>query len=232
MESRRSVVRATLLAAAATVACGTVAGCAEEPGPDPLDSDFRPIRISVNANSEEQRILGEIYQRALNNAGHGAYLSMETVPVDHHRLHRLNELSGDLIVGCTGELLNQLNPVQAQRLSTEWVAATTGATQGELKNSGDWREKVYQAMVGSLPGNMLASDPSNAIGCDDYDGPPLPQHIVPVYRKPMLDRGDRLILNKVGGTITTADIEELVKKARREGSVGFAVTGYMADNDL
>ena len=61
--------RGRCLFAAAVAAAGALAGCAEEPGPDPLDSDFRPIRISVNADSEEQRVLGEIYQRALNVAG-------------------------------------------------------------------------------------------------------------------------------------------------------------------
>lgn len=207
-----------------------VAACAPEPSAPPGESEFRPVQISVNSSSIEQRILGEMYQRTLRAHDRDAYLTLETASNDNQRIERLNERRADLVVGCTGELLHQLDPVAAEELSREYTAALEN---GEVdKNSGEWREKVYAALVGSLPGNMMATDPSNALGCTDYDGPELPQNIVPVYRKPMLNRRDRLILNSVGGTISTADIRELTRNALESNSVSAAVVPYLQAEGL
>ena len=215
----------------ATVICVPVlAACAPEPAGPPVESEFRPVQISVNSSSIEQRILGEMYHRTLPAHDRDAYLTLETASNDNQRIERLNERKADLVVGCTGELLHQLNPVAAEELSREYTAALEN---GEVdRNSGEWREKVYSALVGSLPGNMMATDPSNALGCEGYDGPELPQNIVPVYRKPMLDRRDRLILNSVGGTISTADIRELVRNALESNSVSAAVVPYLQAEGL
>ncbi|MCL0120929.1 hypothetical protein [Corynebacterium pygosceleis] len=207
-----------------------LSGCAPEPAGEPGESEFRPVQISVNSSSIEQRILGEMYQRTLRSHDRDAYLTLETTSNDNQRIERLNERRADLVVGCTGELLHQLNPVAAEELSAQYTAAVAS---GDVdRNSGEWREKVYSALVGSLPGNMMATDPSNALGCEDYDGPELPQNIVPVYRKPMLDRRDRLILNSVGGTISTADIRELTRTALDSNSVSAAVVPYLHSEGL
>ncbi|MEZ2122273.1 MULTISPECIES: hypothetical protein [unclassified Corynebacterium] len=215
---------------ASVVGAPLLSACAPEPAAPPGESEFRPVQISVNSSSIEQRILGEMYQRTLRSHQRDAYLTLETASNDNQRIERLNERRADLVVGCTGELLHQLNPVAAAELSREYTAAVES---GEVdRNSGEWREKVYAAMVGSLPGNMMATDPSNALGCENYDGPELPQNIVPVYRKPMLDRRDRLILNSVGGTISTADIRELTGKAMDSNSVSAAVVPYLQAEGL
>ncbi|MBI9000147.1 hypothetical protein M0E87_07480 [Corynebacterium sp. CCM 9185] len=215
---------------AAVIGLPLLSSCAPEPAAPPGESEFRPVQISVNSSSIEQRILGEMYQRTLRSHDRDAYLTLETASNDNQRIERLNERRADLVVGCTGELLHQLNPVAAEELSREY---TTALESGEVdKNSGKWREKVYSAMVGSLPGNMMATDPSNALGCADYDGPELPQNIVPVYRKPMLNRRDRLILNSVGGTISTADIRELTRDAMKSNSVSVAVVPYLQAEGL
>ena len=133
-----------------------------------------------------------------------------------------------LSFGCTGELLGLIDPVTARELADEYIADDD---PGKAL-SPEWRDRVYAAVSSALPGEIMATDPSNALGCEGYDGPELPQNIVPVYRKPMLDRRDRLILNSVGGTISTADIRELTQNALESNSVSAAVVPYLRAEGL
>ncbi|MFC5937953.1 hypothetical protein ACFPVT_00845 [Corynebacterium choanae] len=213
--SRESGARRSGVLSALGVAALMLTGCVEEPGPNPIDSDYRPIWITVDASSPEQRVLGELYGISLNNRSADpshAHVSLDRPTADGRQLGRLQNRSGDLIIGCTGSLLYELNPSLALELSEQYQAEQAAGETAQEQNTGNWREEVYDAMVGSLPGNLAAGDPSNVQACDNYDGPPLPQNLVAVYRKPMLDRLDHVALNRVGGTLTNEDLAKLVEE--------------------
>lgn len=226
----------TLRTAATSVGLGavmvlTLCACDTEPRGRRLESAYLPVRVSVDSSSTEQRILGELYARSLNNKGRSAYLNLDVDNDEKRRVQRLNERTADLVVGCTGELLFQMNPKRAQELSKEYVAAKEA---GQIDpNSGEWRDRVYQEMVKSLPGSMMATDPSNATGCSQYSGPELPLNVVPIYRKPMLNRSDRLVLNDVDGVLTTDKLKKLRSETEEQkNAVAAVIIPFMEENDL
>ena len=82
-----------------------------------------------------------------------------------------------------------------------------------MYDSGDRREAVYQAVMGSIGDNINGADPSNALGCSEQDSA-IPQHIIPVYRSSVINREERGVLNVISGTITTEDLEKMVEKSK------------------
>ena len=48
------------------------------------------------------------------------------------------------------------------------------------------------------------TDPANALGCAEEESD-IPQHIIPIYRNPVLDRDERGALNVVSGILTTVE---------------------------
>lgn len=218
-------------ACGALITLGLVAGCAEEPSSTEEREQDRPIVVSVDSANREQRILGELYQRALLSSGRVAYPYLEQFTVARNPISIMSLGDADVIVGCTGQLLNVLDPVAAKELSRRYVADVEAGRVD--KNSGQWREEVYVAMVKALPAQISATDPSNAVACSDYDGPELPQNVVPLYRKPVADRQARLVLNSVSGTITTEDLKQLAEDSAVGGvSVSSRITDYLESHDL
>ncbi|MDO4910501.1 MAG: hypothetical protein Q3972_02005 [Corynebacterium sp.] len=184
------------------------------------------ISIVYDTQNETKWLTGSLYQEALNRAGRAAKPNLQFNGEQSTPLSHMLNGEADLYIACTGELLYELNPTMAEELEAEYASATT-----EEINSGEWREAVYQAMMASLPEDLSASDPSNAIGCQDSDVK-LPQNIVPIYRRLNFDRPARLVLNSVSGTISTDDISELVDEAKSGASVSSVVTEYLANNKL
>ncbi|QGU02376.1 hypothetical protein CKALI_07570 [Corynebacterium kalinowskii] len=198
---------ATRWAVGATLcAVGFTAGCASEPRGEMRESERDTILISINDERYQQQAFGEVITGAFVRSGREAYLETERNSMDKPRISRLESGQVDLVVGCTGEFLHYLDPALAEKLSKEYLA---DKAKGLDPNDGTWRDKVYQAMVGSLPSTLMATDPSNAQGCDNYEGPELPQNVVPVFRETALSRDDRGILNKVTGGISTKDLDTL-----------------------
>lgn len=180
--------------------------CAPEPRGKLRESEANAITVSINDNWYQQEVLGEMVTGAFVRSGREAYLEAESNSKEKPRISRVQSGEADVVIGCTGEFLHYLNPQLAQEMSEKYVAAKKA---GLDPNDGTWRDKVYQAMVGSLPNALMATDPSNAKGCDNYDGPELPQNPVPVFREVALTRQDRITLNTVSGGITTDDLERL-----------------------
>ena len=90
-------------------------------------------------------------------------------------------------------------------------------------------------MVASLPETVAAANPSTTEGCENSAGETmleLPQNIVPIFRKHLLDHHDRQSLNKVSGMINRADLDELDDKAIELQSVSSAIKPYFIDNDI
>lgn len=203
---REAVISRHLHWGAALVGLLSITACAAEPGPLLRESQANGITVSVNGDRYQQLVIGEVITGAFVRSHRQAFLETESNAKIKPRISRVEEGRADLVVGCTGELLYYLDPTLAHELSHKYVA---DKEKGLDPNDGEWRDKVYQAMVGSLPNQLMATDPSNAQGCTNYDGPELPQNVVPVFRETALSRDDRVILNKVTGGLTTSDLEKL-----------------------
>ncbi|WKD59499.1 hypothetical protein [Corynebacterium caspium] len=117
----------------------------------------------------------------------------------------------DVVVSCTGYLLNQGSPAQARDLAAENTSGST--TQDPIR-------AVYEAAIGTLPAAFDITDPSPTQGCYEQqagaakksvESPELPENIVAVFRKTAIDRYGRKHLNDVSRLITAADLEELTK---------------------
>ncbi|PRQ12300.1 hypothetical protein C1Y63_01725 [Corynebacterium sp. 13CS0277] len=219
---------AVLTAAAALV--GMLSGCAEEPTREPIAGSTSAVRVIIDDSRPMQGLVSELYMKTLNGHGRTAlpYRPTDTDPT-RPRFEALTAGDADVVVGCMGELLEELNPLAAAKISEEYTAALDA---GEISaNDGTWRETTYTALVNSLPGSLAATDPSSATACKEST-PKLPQNIVPIYRKPVLNRDARLIMNKVTGTMSTEDIEELSAQMSQSGSVSEVLGPYMAAHDL
>lgn len=192
----------------ATLACAAlvVAGCGAEPRGVKRESETDSITVSINGNRYQQQAFGEVITEAFVRSGREADLETESNSTQQSRISRLESGQVDLVVGCTGEFLYDLDPVLAEKLSKDYVV---DKAKGMDPNEGTWRDEVYEAMVGSLPSTLMATDPSNAQGCEGYDGPELPQNVVPIFRETALSREDRTTLNKVSGGISTEDLHTL-----------------------
>ena len=140
---------------AAVLAVATLASsCTQEPHSyqDPTAED--PVAVVVDQTRPQQIMLGGLYEGAMNNANIPALYHVEQMAENSDRLRLLSEHQADLIFGCTGELLASLNYKEAVRLSEEYIADQEA---GEVdKNSGEWRDKVYETMVANLPEKATA----------------------------------------------------------------------------
>ncbi|ANE03707.1 hypothetical protein [Corynebacterium crudilactis] len=190
-----------------------LAGCSslsQEPAPPVPLGNMDTVQIISPSGNAEAFFLGKLYETALVDRGRSATLQLVDGGTLDMQLTRLREDSTDLVIACSGELLEYYNPDLAQELKAEY--ATLKLVD---KNSGEWREKIYDAVQGSLPNSLVATDPSNAVGCENNES--LPQNIVPIYRKPNLARGDRETLNLVSGALSTEDLKTLVEETRSSG---------------
>lgn len=211
-------MRKTMRWVAAVVVVGalsTATACLPEPRGLPREADIDSISISSNSDSYEQVALSHVLLEAYFRNGRQVYLAPESNSRKNPRIDRLQQGEVDLVVGCTGELLNMIDPQLAAQLSKKYVAAKA---KGIDPNDGQWRDDVYEAMVSALPSSLMATDPSNATGCANYTGPELPQNIVPVFRESALKREDREVLNKVTGGITSEDVVKLQEGPRNDES--------------
>ena len=210
--------------------CATVTGCAEEPHSYLNGRSNDPVTVIVDKDRPQQVMLGGLYEEAMNRAHVPALYQSERMNENSDRVRLISEHKADLTLGCTGELLTSLNPDEAERLSQEYVADEAAGKVD--KNSGEWRERVYKAMVANLPEHATAGNPSSAIGCEDVNDPPLPQNIVPVFRAAMFDRSERLTLNQVSGSISTEDVQKLTQKAAEDANLSIVVKDFLRANDL
>lgn len=208
---------------AAVGASGLVACESFEPSARHALETQENVYIAIDPDSAENWVLGKLYETVIESYTRVAVLQLDD-NFQQDPLEGLNDGSADLIITCTGALLEYVDPVQARQLEAEYLEAVEA---GETDiNSGEWRDRTYAALLGSLPQPLAASDPSNATGCAGENE--LPQNIVPIYRKPTFMREDRQILNWVSGAVTTAELEELVRIVRAEGTTSQAVQEYVA----
>lgn len=213
----------TVVGAAGMVSCGGTGTDRFEPGVPEIRDTQETIHIAVDPESAEQWVLSKLYETVFDNRQRFAVLRLDPDFLDAP-FGGLDEGTVDLVVGCTGAFLETVNPVLAEELTKEYVAAREQG--GSDLNSGEWRDRTYAALLSSLPEHLAAGDPSNAESCGNAND--LPQNVVPVFRKPAFVRSDREILNWVSGAITTGELEELVDLAREEGRSAEVVEAFIA----
>ncbi|MDO4631485.1 MAG: hypothetical protein Q4A82_04270 [Corynebacterium sp.] len=223
----RSPITTTL--APALVSLLLLTGCSTlerfEPDRDKLADSEKIVEIAVRANSVEQVVLGELYKQGLERHGRPAAINMERLGVMYN-IERLRQGRADIIIACGGRMLHHINAGKADELEKKYGAETKVDV-----NSGDQREEVYQAVMGALGDNVNGTDPSNALGCSDEDSA-IPQHIIPIYRVPVLDRDERDALNVISGTLSTEELEELVEKSREGKNPSEVVSQFLDDHNV
>lgn len=200
----------------------SLAGCADaEPGRTPDRDHTRPVVISVSANSPEQLILGEIYLQTLQAQEREVILDLESETEERTRLERLREGDADLVIGCTGMYLSNLDPLRAVDLSAEIEA-------GDVEDPAD---TTYREYLGALSGGFTSPDPSSAQGCADIVAreqmPDLPQSIVPTYNRELFDREEQKAITDVTRFLTTDEIATLIEDAREKSSASSVVEAWL-----
>lgn len=219
--------RISILTAAVVFSVSALAGCsANEPTRSPLPDRERAVNISVNSSSTEQLVLGQVYDRILKHEGRETALSLEDNFMEKTRLQRFVEGEADFVIGCTGEMLEILNPNTAEEIAGDLDTAETPAEEAAAA------DEVYAAFVGSLPGIAKTTDPSPAQGCPNSPDSGLPQNIVPVFRAAMLDGSERAAVQGVTKLMTTQDIEDMVEYADEHQDVGEAVDQWITANNV
>lgn len=197
-----------------------------EPTADTFTDSEKIVEIAVRANSMEQVVLGELYKQGLDRHGRPAVINMESLGVKHS-IERLRQGNADIYISCAGRILYYINGDKARQLEKKY----SDTTKKVDINSGDRREEVYQAVMGSLGGNLNGTDPANALGCAEEESD-IPQHIIPIYRNPVLDRDERGALNVVSGILTTEKLEKLVEKSREGKNPSEVVSQFLDDNNV
>lgn len=168
------------------------------------------VTIGADFTDPEQVVLAQVYAQSFAAKGRDA----EIVGIDHPD-GRIDAVRGEQVLmsfGCTGELLGLSDPAAAAALTEEYEADT----DPNKEQSGEWRDRVYEAFSKSLPGEVMATDAGIAQGCrqtsESNPGANLPQWLVPFYVKPALVRAERVnVLNEIAGSLSTEDLEAMTQ---------------------
>ncbi|MFD5867423.1 hypothetical protein ACFWGD_02255 [Corynebacterium sp. NPDC060344] len=214
--------------AAALAGALALTGCASQDPAVPVPAEqLEPVLVGADLDDDQQAVLAEVYAGAFERRGRATSGTTDVPSEERMRAVQSGEVT--VSFGCTGELLGLIDPTTARELAEEYAADDD---PGKAL-SAEWRDRVYGAMSAALPGEIMATDPSNAQGCGREDGleeaearsledraivdpgAVLPQHIVPFYLKPALTRGDRVnVLNRVAGSISTPEVDDITDQVR------------------
>lgn len=185
------------------------------------------VTVGAYGTDPQQLVLAEVYAGSFQRSGReGVTL---TGLASGERISAVRSGEATMAFGCTGELLGLLDPARARELAEEY--ARDDDPDKEL--SPEWRDTTYAAFSESLPGSMMATDPSNAQGCDNVNkanpGASLPQHVVPFYSVPALTRRDRVdALNRVAGSLTTKEVAQMTKDVVNGGEPAAIAEEWLA----
>lgn len=201
VQPRRRWDRRGALAAAAvctTVAVGlsgcSVGGVTGPAAQGMAEETSGPIYLGLTDDPVQHR-LAESYESAF--AGTGRPVELRDID-GSDRLGLLRNGEVNVVLGCVGELLDVLDPVKGEELRGLYAQA-----RDEGADPSQWRDIAHTTMFSALPTDLQASDPGEAVGCDDDS---LPQNTVAVYRKTALERADRRALNNVAGGVSSDDL--------------------------
>lgn len=161
------------------------------------DESSAPVELGVTDDPVQQRLSGR-YESAFGDIDRGVEVR-DISPGE--RLEKLHSGELTVVLGCVGELLDELDPVKGQELRGLYDEAQDEGTV----DPSQWRDITHSTMFSALPTDLQASDPGEAVGCDDDS---LPQNTVALYRKTALGRADRKALNNVAGGVSSDELAE------------------------
>ncbi|MDO4927648.1 MAG: hypothetical protein Q3976_01055 [Corynebacterium sp.] len=214
-------VTATILSLSLIASAGVISAC------DSSEPD-NTIRIGVDRRSTQAVVIAEMYRQSLERGGSPATLQAlvigaEDTPAEVQKqgVRLLEQEQIDVLIGCTGTLLRVEAPRLAAELSEEYTSEDSELSEVE------WIDKTYSAMMSQLRRGVDASNPSMVAGCNEDAETPLPESLVPLYRKTVIDRNDRIKLNDISGGITADELESLIDEVRREGDTTHLVSVYL-----
>jgi hypothetical protein len=207
MRTGRLVTGVAATVAAATVAvtvtaCGT--GDVTGPAVPAVEAATQaPVRLAVADDDPLQRALAGEYRSEFSDVDR----DVDEVPVaSQDRLTRLRDGDVTMVMGCVGELLDELDAAKGRELR-ELYRKDGGRAEADPAM---WRDITHTTMLSALPGDLQAGDPGMAVACEDES---LPQNTVALYRKTTMDRKDRKALSNVAGGVTTADLRSAAQSA-------------------
>lgn len=197
----------------AVVSIGITSCASQEPQLAAPSSQTVPVVVGYVAGDAEQEVLAQVYAHGFTRVQRAA--GVIELPDAKGRIDAVRNHLTTVGFGCTGELLGIFDPERARQLSDEYRHDNNPAKVLDPQ----WRDRVYAAFSESLPGTVMATDPSNVQGCEDVDennpGATLPQHVVPFYGKPALTRRDRVeVLNRIAGSLTEKDLKSMMEKKK------------------
>lgn len=220
-----------LLPLTVALALGLGACASQEPNPPRPTAAIKQVVIGVERGDATSELLAELYAQALHRKGRSTeYRDVRELahsdagqPVDFVAQGQI-----DLTVGCTGAVLALQDPREAAALSAKLKQQRQKRWSPAIQQ--EWSDTTYEAMVGTLPGEVDAADPSRASSCTDSDTV-LPLSIVPIYKADVLNRQQRVGLNWVSGSITNEKLQELLEQAKTQ-ELGLVVAGYLDEVGL
>ncbi|HZK32198.1 MAG TPA: hypothetical protein VFC72_04740 [Corynebacterium sp.] len=213
-------------AGAALLSALTLSGCmAFEPGAEPRPEQKPTVRISVADSDVHLEIMGELYLRVLETHERDAELRVESAEAASSSGERLLAGEADFIVGCTGELLADVNPAGAAEISAELA---------EQEEEGGGHFWVYDELLASLPARVIVTDPSSATSCEDAgEELGLPQQVVPIFGAELFSREEADQITGLTRMVTTEDLAEIAAAAEKKGSsVTDAVEEWVTENSI
>ncbi|AZA11177.1 hypothetical protein [Corynebacterium gerontici] len=220
-----------VLPLAVVLALGLGACASQEPNPPLQRAAVKDVVIGVERGDVTSELLAELYAQALHRKGRMTeFRDLKELaqtdagqPVDFVAQGQI-----DLTVSCTGAVLALQDPNKAGELSTELQKQKQQEWSPAIQQ--DWSDATYEAMVGTLPGDVDAADPSRASSCKNSDTE-LPLSIVPIYKADVLNRQQRVGLNWVSGSISNEKLQELRDQTKSQ-ELGAVVAAYLDEVGL
>lgn len=198
----------------------------EVPTLDPFSGAQRieMVNIGIQTTQPEQLILGEIYYRLLEAQGVNVNrVALEKVE-GRNALEILHEEDVDLVITCTGRLLEKIQPAAAQTIIAK------AQDPAPFPGGEDLTVLTYDMLVGALPAAIRSVDPSPAQGCVSDDNPEgLPQNIIPLFKKSKLERSQAQRINAMTRVLSTEDMAEMVEELEETASVSAAVGPWLLE---
>ncbi|MGX0630147.1 uncharacterized protein (DUF3820 family) [Corynebacterium afermentans] len=204
---------AAALSVCALTVSGALSGCAAL---GQKSTSKEPIAIGIDAEDPEQRVLGEIYSRVLQQLGRPTSVTAADFSAGD-TLRVLKETPVDFVVTCTGRLVEETDVEAAKRLKKEAKDAPAG-----------FSDVVYDQAIASLPSTLRTVDPSPAQSCGRAGE--LPQNIIPLFDKSGFDRGEINRLNFITRVISTKSLEEMVEDIEGGADVQDTLAAWMVEN--
>lgn len=199
-------LRTLIAAALATSLVGGLTGCTDD-SLSPVkfvngESRGNIVKIGIDTSEPEQVVLGEIYYEIITAMGHPAGVVPFTDVYSRNAAELLQEEDVDMVVACSGVLLQALDAHGAKELDNDIAH--------DRLDGADPSEATFALLAGALPGNIQSVDPSPAQGCASHvELEHLPNSVIPLFYKSKFARKEVRRINAMTRVLSTAQLEEM-----------------------